>query len=59
MKIQIGDKCYESNGKPVILILDEMDKKNISNMTQDEYFNFPNGMTFNDIRMRIGLEPIK
>lgn len=59
MKIKIGDKCYESNGEPVVIILDIFDKNNVSNMTQNMYFSFPNAMTPNKMRDCIGLNPIK
>jgi len=37
MKVKIGEHIYDSNNEPIMLILDETDKKNISNMHDDKF----------------------
>ncbi|HUS51506.1 MAG TPA: hypothetical protein VMZ91_15155 [Candidatus Paceibacterota bacterium] len=37
MKVKIGERIYDSNDEPIMLILDETDKKNISNMHDDKF----------------------
>ena len=43
MKVKIGDKIYDSNEEPVMIILSEDDKKNIGNMVPQatKYCSFP------------------
>ena len=42
MKVKIGNKTYDSNDEPIMLILEEEDKNNISNMgEQTKYCSFP------------------
>jgi hypothetical protein len=50
MKIKIGDKIYDSNKEPIMLILDEEDVSNISNMEeQRKYCGYPEDMIMEDI----------
>ena len=50
MKVKIGDTIYDSNDKPIMLILSEEDKFNISNMgEQTKYCSFPENINTNDI----------
>jgi len=46
MKVKIGDKTYDSNKTPIMLILDETDKNNLSKMEPSavKYITFPDGM---------------
>lgn len=60
MKVKIGDKYYDSHNEPIMLIFEEIDKVNISNMgDQTMYCSFPNGMKPNDMRKFMNLKPIK
>lgn len=52
MKVKIGNKVYDANEEPVMLILDDVDKKNISNMHPDKnkFVAFPDGMDIDKVR---------
>lgn len=39
MKVKIGNKFYSAEDEPIMIILSEQDKKNISEMP-DEYFKY-------------------
>jgi len=43
MKIKVGDKIYDGDKEPVMIILSEADKKNISQMspTATKYCSYP------------------
>jgi len=43
MKVKIGNQIYDSSKTPVLLILDDLDKKNITAMlpTATKYCAFP------------------
>lgn len=43
MKVKVGDKIYDPENEPVMVILTEEDKENISNMSSDnsKYCAFP------------------
>lgn len=45
MKIKIGDKFYDPNEEPVMLILNDQDKENIKNMHPEatKYCAYPEG----------------
>jgi hypothetical protein len=50
MKVKIGDKTYDSNEQPIMLILDDIDKQRLSWMgEQNKYCNYPEGMDINKI----------
>jgi hypothetical protein len=50
MKVKINDKIYDSNDEPIMLILDEEDKYNISNMgEQKKYCSYPASMKVDDV----------
>lgn len=51
MKIKIGDKIYDSNEEMIMLILDENDKENISNMSKEEtkYCSYPENTEFEEV----------
>lgn len=52
MKVKIGDKIYDSNEEPVMLILDDTDKENIKNMDSDKYkfITHPKAMSVEDVK---------
>jgi len=52
MKVKIGEHIYDSNNEPIMLILDETDKKNISNMHDDKFkfISHPKEMEPEDVR---------
>lgn len=43
MKVKIGEKVYDSNEEPILVILSEDDKENIRNMSPKatKYCSFP------------------
>lgn len=43
MKVKIGNKIYDGNDEPVMIILSDEDKKNITNMlpTATKYCSYP------------------
>ena len=45
MKVKIGETIYDSETEPVMVILSDFDKKNISHMAVDatKYASFPDG----------------
>jgi hypothetical protein len=52
MKVKVGDKVYDSEKEPIMVILSESDKKNISNMLSDatKYCSFPDGMSLEYVK---------
>jgi hypothetical protein len=52
MKVKIGDKVYDANKEPIMLILDEADKNNIANMHTDnyKYTAFPSEMNIDEVK---------
>jgi hypothetical protein len=46
MKVKIGDKIYDAENEPILVILTEQDKENIKNMlpSATKYCVFPDGM---------------
>ena len=57
MKVKVGNKVYDPEEEPVMVILTEQDKKNIANMLPDatKYAMFPDKMTEEEVKefMRI------
>lgn len=51
MKVKIGDKIYDANEEPIMLILNDVDKENINNMDWDatKYIAFPKDMSQEDL----------
>jgi len=43
MKAKIGDKIYDSEKEPIMIILSDSDKKNITNMDPEatKYLSYP------------------
>lgn len=54
MKVKIGNKIYDSNVEPIMLILDKYDKKNIANMDEDasKFCTHPDDEEYTDARIR-------
>lgn len=52
MKVKIGNKIYDSCKEPIMIILDEEDKYNISNMLESdtEYCSYPEDMDYIDVK---------
>ena len=51
MKVKIGDTIYDSREEPIMLILSNKDKENISNMYKyaTKFISFPNDKDLKDI----------
>lgn len=43
MKVKIGEKIYDSNEEPILIVLSDDDKENINNMIPEatKYCSFP------------------
>jgi hypothetical protein len=52
MKVKIGDKIFDSEEEPIMIILNEGDKRNISSMHEDvtKYCTFPENWNIEDIK---------
>jgi hypothetical protein len=52
MKVKIGNTIYDSNEEPIMLILSESDKENITNMTTEavKFCSFPDKYDFDYIK---------
>jgi len=52
MKVKIGDKVFDSNIEPIMLILSDEDKKNINAMHsgKPKFISYPSEMKSEDIR---------
>ena len=50
MKVKIADKIYDSENEPIMIILSDADKKNISNMCPEctKYLSYPEKFFKND-----------
>ena len=46
MKIKVGDRVYDANDEPVMVILSDKDKMNIRDMDPEatKYCGYPDGM---------------
>jgi hypothetical protein len=53
MKVKVGNKIYDGEVQPVMVILSEEDKKNIKHMKKNfrKYCSFPKGMDRKTIEM--------
>lgn len=51
MKVKVGNTIYDSNDEPVMVILSDVDKKNISQMYDEcsKYCGYPEGIPESDI----------
>jgi len=52
MKVKIGDQVYDAEKQPIMLILSDIDKENISNMHSDtmKYCAFPEDIDESEIK---------
>lgn len=52
MKVKIGNKIYDSREQPIMVILEDYNKKDISNMDKEayKYCEFPDDISEIDIR---------
>jgi len=52
MKIKVGDKIYSSQDQPIMVILEEYNKIDIANMSEDakKYCEFPDDLTEEEAR---------
>ena len=56
MRVKIGDKIYDSESEPIMLIMNEVDKDNISNTKKIHedgtlrFTTFPSGMEVEPVR---------
>jgi len=41
VKVKIGDKIYDSNNEPIMVITTEEERKHISNMNGSSYCSYP------------------
>jgi len=51
MKVKIGNKIYDSNKVPIMLILEKTDKFNLSHMAPEayKYCSYPHGIKTIDV----------
>ena len=51
MKIKVNDTTYDGETQPIMVILDEQDKKNIANMLPEctKYCIYPDNMKSEDV----------
>jgi len=52
MKVKIDDKVFDSEEQPIMVVLDDKDKENISNMLPEatKYCSFPSDMKLDEIK---------
>ncbi len=52
MKVKVGNKIYDSNEEPIMIILDDIDKENISKMQKDKYkfISYPSKMKVDEVK---------
>jgi hypothetical protein len=50
MKVKIGDKVYDADNEPILIILNNKDKENITNMLTGKmrYLCFPDSLSWDD-----------
>jgi Ca2+-binding RTX toxin-like protein len=58
MQVKIGDRIYDGNDEPVMVILSDKDKENIANMLPeyDKYCAYPQEMSQEEILVWMGDE---
>lgn len=61
MKVKIGDKVYFSVDQPILVILSDDDKANISNMHPDShlYCSFPDGTDIEEVKKFMDLDRLE
>jgi len=52
MKVKVGEKIYDGEKEPVMVILTEQDKENIKNMVPEatKYCMYPNTFSVDEIK---------
>lgn len=52
MRVKIGNKIYDAEDQPIMIIMSQSDKDNIKNMHTDKfkYITFPDGTDIAEIR---------
>ena len=60
MKVKVGNKIYDPNKEPIMLILNDKDKENIKNMhpSATMFCSFPDGMDRHEIEKYMGEEDL-
>lgn len=58
MKVKIGDKIYDGNDEPVMVILSKKDRENIEQMpdSSTKYCSYPEGMPEEEARSFMKIE---
>jgi hypothetical protein len=58
MKVKIGNKIYDGEKEPVMVILTDYDKENISQMIKKahKYAQFPSNMTEEEMKKFMGIK---
>jgi len=61
MKVKIGDKIHDSNNEPIMMIFEDCDKENISNMTPEatKYCSYPEDVSEEEIKEFMKTKEIK
>ncbi len=51
MKVKVGDKIFDGNKEPVMIIISNEDKRNIKKMNKscNKYCSFPDGYDLDEI----------
>ena len=52
MKVKIGNKIYDANQEPIMIILDDLDKENIKKMEPEatKYCGYPENFNIEEIK---------
>lgn len=55
MKVKIGNKVYDATDQPILIILNQLDKQNISNMSKEatKYCCAPDSITKQEVELFI------
>jgi hypothetical protein len=58
MKVKIGDTIYDSNKEPIMIIINDLDKENINNMSEKAtmYCSFPDTFSEDEIKTFMGIK---
>lgn len=58
MKVKIGNTVYDSKEEPILIILSDIDKANISNMlpTAKKYLSYPDDLTIEEAQEFMKIE---
>lgn len=50
MKIKVGDTVYDGAKEPVMVILEDQDKRNIANTDDKKYASYPDSFSIKEIK---------